>query len=278
MMKDVVENAIWSKTKALIQDKYGKTIEFKSINLSQSNSPYFIEGDHLIIPLNSKINQLGEVIVNRGSLLSHEQRAEVCDLIQFLVEPHVYNKYLARQQELQFIEDSTSETTQSKLFSQNVFQLFSSQQDESILKLISNVIHLKSESSLLIQKVAQKLHEMTNNQIMVRWADVSQQFHAVDEIKQFEQTTFFIENLASLTPAELNFLSAAVELNLENVVFIFSSQLTEEEILQLSASTRLKNDLNAICYEIDRVPAHQQLHTDVLELMFFNTSSFNNFM
>lgn len=276
MMKDVVENAVWTKTQALIQDKYGKKIAFKTIDLTNSAMPSFLEGDDLIVPLNSKAIYLGEVIVNRGSLLSTQQREEIVDLIKFLVEPHVYNKHLKLKEEIEAYKrqaameavnhDHTEET--------NVFSLFNEDEEEtSLVKLINSVIHLRSTSGLIRKKVALKIHDMAEQNLFVAFSEIARQMHSVEEFKTFDKTTFFVEDITQLNTQELALLDAACALKLEGLVFIIGSAMSDKQIDALQVSKELRADMNAILFDIDRLPFAQQTSTDVLELLFFSTSN-----
>lgn len=275
MMKDVVENAVWTKTQALIQDKYGKKIAFKTIDLTNSAMPSFLEGDDLIVPLNSKAVYLGEVIVNRGSLLSTQQREEIVDLIKFLVEPHVYNKHLKLKEEIEAykrqaaMEAVNLDDTEGS----NVFSLFNEEEETSLVKLINSVIHLRSTSGLIRKKVALKIHDMAEQNLFVAFGEIARQMHSVEEFKTFDKTTFFVEDIAQLNTQELALLDAACALKLEGLVFIIGSSMADKQIDALQVSKELRADMNAILFDIDRLPFAQQTSTDVLELLFFSTSN-----
>lgn len=275
MMKDVVENTVWTKTQALIQDKYGKKIAFKTIDLTNSAMPSFLEGDDLIVPLNSKAVYLGEVIVNRGSLLSTQQREEIIDLIRFLVEPHVYNKHLKLKEEIEaYKRQMAAEAVENN--DSNVLSLFSEEEvATSLVKLINSVIHLRSTSALIRKKVALKIHDMAEQNLFVSFSDISCQMHSVEEFKSFDKTTVFVEDIAQLNDQELGLLNAACALKVEGLVFILGSSLNDKQIDALKVSTELKADMNAILFDIDRLPFAQQTSTDVLELLFFSSSNSN---
>lgn len=275
MMKDVVENAVWTKTQALIQDKYGKKIAFKTIDLANSAMPSFLEGDDLIVPLNSKSVYLGEVIINRGSLLSTQQREEVIDLIRFLVEPHVYNKHLKLKEEIEAYKRQISMEAYDQVEQENVFSLFNDEEEEeqSLVRIINSVIHLRSANALTRKKVALKIHEMAQQNMFVAFSEIARQMHSVEEFKTFDKTTFFIEDINQLNASELALLDAACDLKIEGLVFIIGSALSDKQIDVLRVSNELKADLNAILFDIDRLPFSQQTSTDVLELLFFSSSN-----
>lgn len=277
MMKDVVENAVWTKTQALIQDKYGKRIAFKTIDLTNSAMPSFLEGDDLIVPLNAKPVYLGEVIVNRGSLLSMEQREEVIDLIRFLVEPHVYNRHLKLKEEIEAYKRQTAaeaviENDEDE--ESNVHSLFNEEMEESsLVKLINSVIHLRSANALTRKKVALKIHDMAEQNLFISFKDIARQMHSVEEFKSFDRTTVYIEDIAQLNEQELSLLNAACALKVEGLVFIIGSSLADKQIDLLNVSRELKADMNAILFDIDRLPFAQQTSTDVLELLFFSSTN-----
>lgn len=166
MIKDVVENSIWEKAKSFIQDKYGKNIDFKSIHLSENTSSFYTKNDDLIIPLKMRTLNLGQVIVNRGSVLNSEQKNEIVDLVQFLIQPHVYHKHL------QLVEENTKLAEIKSDRSDNVLTLFSCK-EEKIIKLVSTVIHLRSSSELKRRKVALKIHELAEQDIFINFSEIS---------------------------------------------------------------------------------------------------------
>lgn len=275
MKRDVVENAVWTKTQALIQDKYGKKIAFKTIDLANSAMPSFLEGDDLIVPLNSKSVYLGEVIVNRGSLLSTQQREEVIDLIRFLVEPHVYHKHLKLKEEVEAYKRQISSEAYDQAEQENVFSLFKNNDDEesSLVQLINSVIHLRSTNALTRKKVALKIHDMAEQNLFVSFSDVVRNMKSAQDFKSFDKTTLFVEDITQLTASELNILEAALELKIDGLVFIIGSSLSDNQIETLKISNELKADMKAILFDIDRLPLLQQTSTDVLELLFFSSSN-----
>jgi len=265
MLKDVIENAVWTKTQALIQEKYGKKIEFKTLNLTNPSASFYLKGDDLIIPLNSRSINLGEVIVNRGSLLDGEQKNEVIDLVKFLIEPHVYHKHLKLREEIELYKKQKS----TEINNDNVYSLFS-ETDDLIVKLISSVIHLKSTKTESIKKVALKIHEMAEQDLFISFKEITQQIQSIDDLVDFNKTTFFISDISSLTPEELSLLSEFSSVKFPGLLFIIGSNLSASDIDQLAITTALKNDLLGIQFDIDRVPISQQTSEDVLELLFFN--------
>ena len=263
-MKDIVENAVWTKTQELILDKYGKKIEFKSLNLSLGNSPFYLSGDDLVIPLNSKTVNLGEVVVNRGSLLTADQKNEVLDLVKFLIEPHVYNKHLKLKEEIESYKKQAN-----TLNDDNVYSLFS-EEDDLIVKLISSVIHLKSASPLSRKKVALKIHEMAEQDLFISFSEIESQLASANDLAEFSKTTIYIDDLQTLSPEKLKLLGELASSRMPGVLFIVGSNMEELAISNLSTNHIFKNDLIGILFDIDRVPLNQQTNEDVLELLFFN--------
>jgi len=263
-MKDIVENTVWTKTKELIFDKYGKNIEFKSLNLSLGRSPFYLNGDDLVIPLNSKSINLGEVIVNRGSLLTSEQKNEILDLIQFLIEPHVYNKHLKLKEEIENYKKQNHNQSE-----ENVYSLFS-EEDDLIVKLISSVIHLKSASPMSRKKVALKIHEMAEQDLFISFSEIESQIVSTNDLAEFSKTTIFVESLENLSAEKTKLLGELASSRMPGVLFLIGSNMTEAIIEKLSTNQAFKNDLLGIMFDVDRVPVTQQTNEDVLELLFFN--------
>ncbi len=266
-MKSITENVVWEKTEALIQEKYGKQIKFRSLNLFNAETLPYSKGDDLIIPLNTKSVHLGEVIINRGSLLSPVQKNEVTDLVHFLVEPHVYNTHL------KFKQMNTSIASESDSFedlSSPFLKIISSEVPTEKPKLVSHIIHLRSVSALQRKNVALKIHEIAENNLFVDLTEISSQLTTANDFKPFSETTIFVSDLKSLNHRELQLLADGVKSNPSKTLFIVGSQLQESDLAELGLDESLKNDLLAILFDIDRVPLKQQTNTDVLELLFFN--------
>lgn len=273
-MKSVTENVVWEKTEALIQEKYGKQIKFRSLNLLNSQTSPYSKGDDLIIPLNTKSIYLGEVIIDRGSLLSPDQKNEVTDLVHFLVEPHVYNTHLKFKQMNTFSgPESESFIDLSvpflKILSNTIENQNSDEQTEKP-KLVSHIIHLRSASALQRKNVALKIHEIAKNNLFVELTEISSQLTSAEDFRPFSETTIYISDLKSLNKRELQLLTTGVKSNTSKTLFIVGSRLQESELAELGLEEGLKNDLLAILFDIDRVPLKQQMNTDVLELLFFN--------
>ncbi len=266
-MKSVTENVVWEKTEALIQEKYGKQIKFRSLNLFNAQTSPYSKGDDLIIPLNTKSVHLGEVIIDRGSLLSPDQKNEVTDLVHFLVEPHVYNAHLKfKQMNTSIVPESDSYENLSIPF----LKIITNEEESEKPKLVSHIIHLRSVSMLQRKNVALKIHDIAENNLFVDLTEISSQLTTASDFKPFSDTTIFVNDIKSLNRRELQLLADGVKSNSSKVLFIVGSQLQESELAELELDESLKNDLLAILFDIDRVPLKQQTNTDVLELLFFN--------
>ncbi len=264
-MKSVTENVVWEKTEALIQEKYGKQIKFRSLNLINAQTSPYSKGDDLIIPLNTKSVHLGEVIIDRGSLLSPDQKNEVTDLVHFLVEPHVYNTHL------KFKQMNTSAASESyEDLSIPFLKIITHEKETEKPKLVSHIIHLRSVSILQRKNVALKIHEIAENNLFVDLTEISSQLTTASDFKPFSETTIFVNDIKSLNRRELQLLADGVKSNPSKTLFIVGSQLQETELAEMGLDESLKNDLLAILFDIDRVPLKQQTNSDVLELLFFN--------
>lgn len=274
-MKELTSAGAWAKTCHLIQEKYGKKLEFRSLNLVEGFEPSYSKGDDLIVPLKAHNHYLGDVIINRGSMLSAQEKSEVVDLIKFLIEPQAYNIHLKR------VEESQSSLTAVR--SNNIISLFNHHVSNHVnhheinpeklnseRKVLSNIIHLKAVSALSRHKVAMKIHEMSNGLFMTRLQDVSSTIHSAADLMTMGEMSIYIEDLSKLNPSELQLLEDFAKLKrTENVLFLVGSNLSEEELEKSTLHTNLKNDLIGFFFDIDRVPLSQQTNEDVLDLLFF---------
>ncbi len=266
MVKQIVENVIWIKAQDLIQEKYGKQIKFKTLGLTQISDAYFTKGDDLIIPLQSKSKHLGEVVVTSGSQLTVQQKKEVLELIQFLVKPHIYNEHLALAQFNEKCKDIADSNN-------NVYQLFEQAADvseKSSHRLISQTVHLTSQSAILRHKVAMKLHEMSEQNYFLNWSQFTSHISKPQELLGLDHATFYVEDIMKLSTKDMSLLLETHALKNHNFVFIIGSHLSDSDIKNLPLTESLRQDLLNICFDIDRVPVSQLTSPDVLELLFFN--------
>ncbi len=282
-MNDITTELAWKKTSEFIQEKYGKKIEFRTLSKAAANAEagrvsYFSHGDDLVVPLKYKQTPLGQVVVCRGATLAFEQQLETVDLIQFLIEPQVYNRMLKLQ-----INAYDVHTTDTQIDSTNVINLFSTSQqnveqmlqenseEEGRRHLVSKFIHIRAKSSMARHKVAYKIHEMTGTIVFLRLQDLTDGKNPVTHEMDLSDTAIYVDNLMDLNPNQMDLLERMSRQNLKgNCVIIVGSSLSEDEIHHLNCSQSMKNDLLALSYDADRVPASQQASEEILDLLFFN--------
>lgn len=286
MMKELINAGAWNKTSRLIFDKYGKRIEFRFLTVIQSEQPYYSNGDDLVIPLNTRDQYLGEVIIHRGANLSINAKMEVADLIHFLVEPFAYNLHL--KEITHQLEDSQTESLKQasenlREVPTNVISLFKTSEvynldtttessaETSTRKTISSILHLHSKSPTLRHKVAMKMHELLKSNFFVQLSDISKTLHSISDLSTLEGATIYVDHILQLNSYEIQLLADfAKASHTANVQFLIGSDLTEKEIMSLPCGEQLKKDLIGFLFEIDKVPVSQQTSRDVLELLFFS--------
>lgn len=266
-MNEILNDNAWKKTLELVQNKYGKSLSYRSIKiLSDNESPFYSQGDDLVIPLRLKNYDLGDVIVTRGSLLDAQQKSEVVDLVKFLVEPKVYNLHLKNS------EENSAASAQTKA----PFKLELYKPETSERKTLSQIIHLKSVSEISRRKVASKIHEMTGRNLFVFIDDIAASLTSVEDIKTLGDTTIFIESVEGLSTSMLGLLQAYLKNTYEDgPLFLIGSNLSLIEIQAKDWAPSFKNDLMGFYFDIDRVPSVQQTSDDILELLFFQLDSFS---
>ncbi|MBC7742805.1 MAG: hypothetical protein H7061_11440 [Bdellovibrionaceae bacterium] len=273
-MNDILNDSAWKKTLELVKDKYGKSLSYRSMKILGENqdSTFYSQGDDLIVPLRLKNHNLGDVIVARGSLLDSQQKSEVVDLIKFLVEPKVYNLHLKQSEENSKLIDEPNNTVRMDRRPLTL-QVFTNK--ITTRKTLSQIIHLKSIKPLTRQKVAAKIHEMTERNLFVHLDDISASLTSVQDIKTLADTTIFIESIEDLSPTMLQLLQKYLENSFEDgPLFLIGSGLALIDIQNQTWSTSLKNDLMGFYFDIDRVPPSQQTSEDILELLFFQLDGF----
>jgi hypothetical protein len=283
MINDITTESAWKKTSQFIQEKYGKKIEFRNLSTAlgdaagnEKDVSYFSKGDDLVVPLKYKHTDLGQVIVCRGATLDFDQQLETVDLIQFLIEPQIYNRML--KLEINAYSANTTDTAEES----NVINLFSkpmqvekmdeeATDEESRRRLVSKFIHIRAKSSMARHKVAYKIHEMTGTIVFLRLQDLTDGKTPVTHEMDLSDTAIYVDNLTELNKNQLDLLERMSRQKLKgNSVIIVGSSLSEDEIQHLDCSQTMKNDLIALSYDADRVPVSQQASEEILDLLFFN--------
>ncbi len=276
-MKEILDNLAWKKTFKLIEEKYGKTLQFRALKLlSDQKKSAYLHGDDFVIPLSLKNYDLGNVIVTRGSFLSDDQKNEIVDLIKFLVEPQVYTLHLKTTEENMLSQKINDAREKNKVV--QLFDNYEVYQPPAIKKLLSQIIHLKSHTVQSRHKVAFKIHEMSQRNLFVRFHDIVNSSATVEDLLTLSDTTVFIEDIEVLTNSELQllelFLSRITQDNLDSTpIILVGSSLPLASLESKDWNTRLKNDLMGFYFDIDRVPLAQQTSHEILDLLFFELNT-----
>lgn len=266
-MKEILNDSAWKKTFELIKGKYGKNLSYRSIRLTNTvDSPFYSQGDDLIIPLKIKDHDLGDVVVNRGSLLDSQQKTEVVDLIKFLIEPKVYNLHL------QNLEQNSNA---SKAIS-NIPFIGVVENDSFVRTTLSSIIHLKSHSQQTRHKVAMKIHEMSERNLFVFLDDIAATLTSVEDIKTLNDMTVYVDNIENLSSSMLTLLQKYLSLSYDSgPLFLIGSTLSLQDLESRDLPELVKKDLMGFYFDIDRVPVSQQTSEEILELLFFQLDGFS---
>jgi phosphoenolpyruvate synthase/pyruvate phosphate dikinase len=269
-MFDLLQDSVWQKTNNLIKEKYGKSLSYRAMKLiSEGSEPaekmFYSIGDDLIIPMKSKNVNLGDVVVDRGSLLDTQQKLEVADLIKFLVEPKLYNIQLKKKEEA--LNHSGRSLT---LVSTKASMLSLYEQEDEKRKTLSQVILLKSHTELSRNRVALKIHEMAERNLFVHLDDIIRSVTSKEELATLSDMTIYIDDVEKLSAKTMELLCSVLETATENgPLFLVGSSLDMDSILKKDWPEALKRDLAGFFFDIDRVPLAQQTSEDILELLFF---------
>ena len=268
---NLTKDSAWIKANELIREKYGKNLSYRAIKLISENSKtlheekFYSVGDDLIIPLKLKNFNLGDVIVSRGSLLDPDQKLEVLDLVKFLVEPKVYSLQL-RQSEENLINQTSKPLT--LVNSRSVIPIHAPEKFRK--QTLSQILLLKSHTELTRNKVALKIHEMTERNLFVHLEDIINSISSKEEIKTLNDVTVYIADIMLLSKATLSLLQEYFEMNsADGPLFLVGSSLSLEAIENTDWPESLKKDLMGFYFDIDRVPLSQQTSPEILELLFF---------
>lgn len=274
-MNSLTSDMTWIRANELIKEKYGKSLSYRAIKLISDNSKtlnsdnFYSIGDDLVIPLKLKNFNLGDVIVDRGSLLDQQQKLEVMDLIKFLVEPKIYSLQLRQSEENLFNMNSKplSLVTSKSVVEIHPVDIFRKQ-------TLSQIIMLKSHTELTRNKVALKIHEMTERNLFVHLDDIISSLNSKEDLKTLNDITVYIRDIQSLSQSTLGLLHEFLEMNSQyGPLFLVGTSLDLDSIALENWPEELKKDLMGFYFDIDRVPLSQQTSLEILELLFFQLDS-----
>lgn len=269
-MFDLLQDSVWLKTNSLIKEKYGKSLSYRAMKLiSDANEAteniFYSIGDDLVIPLKNKNISLGDVIVDRGSLLDTQQKMEIADLVKFLVEPKLYSIQLKQSEEALHTSGRALTLVSTKA---KILKLYEPEIEKR--KTLSQIILLKSHTELSRNRVAFKIHEMAERNLFVHLDDIIKSISSKEDLASLSDITIYIDDVEKLTEKTMNLLKEVLEIATENgPLFLVGSKLDMDSILQKDWPESLKKDLAGFFFDIDRVPMAQQTSEDILELLFF---------
>ena len=286
-MNDILKEPSWGKAQSLIQERFNKNIEYRFIDIltAEDNTESvraYMRNDDMVINLAYQKVRLGHLIIQRGALLTEGERADIIDLIDFMLTPVIYNLYLKNMEKSILIE--RAELADSKRAS-NIIPLQQHQYNEyeaeseifTIDNIISKFLHLKATHSLQRKKVALKIHEMLGNSFFLDYSQISKNVMDASELQDLDKTTIYIDDISQLERKDLVFLNSFIEQQERlSIVMLVGSNLPDQKIHQLNATEALKNDLVGFSFEIDKVPVEMQISEEVLEIMFFDKTSYTN--
>lgn len=281
-MNEILNEPSWGKAQSIIQERFNKNIEYRFIDLLKSDDNTtsvraFIRNDDLVINLSYQKVRLGHLIIQRGALLKESDRADIIDLVDFMLTPVIYNLYLKNMEKSILIEKA--EMTER---SPNIIPLQQHQYNEyesrseiyTIDNIISKFLHLKASQSMQRKKVALKIHEMLGNNFFLDYSQISKNILDASELQDLDKTTIYVDDLAQLERKDLVFLNSFIEKQDQlSLLMLVGSSMTDSKIHQLNTTDALKNDLVGFSFEIDKVPVEMQISEEVLEIMFFDTNT-----
>lgn len=274
-MTSLTSGLVWIKASELIKEKFGKSLLYRSMKLISENAKtvnsehFYSSGEDLVIPLKLKNFDLGDVIVEQGSVLDQQQKTELIDLVKFLVEPQVYNLQLKQTEDN--LKNSQTKTL-SLVNSKSVVSLYRSEKYKKLT--LSQIILLKSHTELTRNKVALKIHEMTERNLFVHIGDIVASLTSVEDLRTLTDSTIYVNDIEMLTKPVLCLLEQYFKMGIpDGPLFLMGSSLGIEAIERLAFSENLKKDLMGFYFDIDRVPLSQQISEEILELLFFRLDS-----
>jgi hypothetical protein len=287
-VNDILKEPSWGRAQSIIQERFNKNIEYRFMDIlttdsNSETSKAFIRNDDLVVNLAYQKVRLGHLIIQRGGFLNEIERADIIDLVDFMLTPVIYNLYLKNMEKSILIEKS--ELAQSEKSASNIIPLQKHHYNEyetrnssvSLEKIISKFLHLKASNSLHRKKVALKLHEMLGHSFFLDYSQISKTIVDAEELKDLDKVTLYVDEVTQLEQRDLQFLNSFIEKQEQlSILLLVGSSMSDQKIHQLNTTDNLKNDLVGFSFEIDRVPIEMQTSEEILELMFFDHTGYTN--
>ena len=288
-MNDIIKEPSWGRAQSIIQERFNKSIEYRFMDIltaddnSVTSTKAFVRNDDLVVNLSYQKVRLGHLIIQRGAFLKDTDRADIIDLVDFMLTPVIYNLYLKNMEKSILIEKS--ELAQAENSASNIIPLQKHHYNEfepkndllSLDNIISKFLHLKARNSMQRKKVALKLHEMLGHNFFLDYSQISKNVLTADELKDLDKTTLYVDDITQLEQRDLQFLNSFIEKQDQlSILFLVGSSMTDQRIHQLNTTEQLKNDLVGFSFEIDKVPVEMQTSEEILELMFFDSVGYTN--
>lgn len=284
-VNDILNEPSWGRAQSIIQERFNKSIEYRFIDILTADDTEatraFMRNDDLIINLSYQKVRLGHLIIQRGALLKESDRADIIDLVDFMITPVIYNLYLKNMEKSILLETATySDQKESNVISMQKHQYNEYEVPSEIFtidNIISKFLHLKAAKSLQRKKVALKLHEMLGNSFFLEYSQISKTVMDASELQDLDKTTIYVDDISQLERKDLVFINSFIEKQDQlSIVLLVGSNLPDQKIHQLNTTEQLKNDLVGFSFEIDKVPVEMQISEEVLEIMFFDRTSYTN--
>lgn len=293
-MNEILNEPSWGKAQSIIQERFNKSIEYRFIDIltadDNESTRAFMRNDDMIINLSYQKVRLGHLIIQRGAFLKESDRVDIIDLVDFMLTPVIYNLYLKNMEKSILIErahlnEQLNTQIKTDQHASNIIPLQQHQYNEyeaqseifTIDNIISKFLHLKASKSLQRKKVALKLHEMLGNSFFLDYSQISKTVMDASELQDLDKTTIYVDDISQLERKDLVFLNSFIEKQEHlSIVMLVGSNLPDQKIHQLNATEQLKNDLVGFSFEIDKVPVEMQISEEVLEIMFFDRTSYTN--
>lgn len=277
-MMDLYSDSAWIKINRLVHEKYGKRLSYRPLKIISEDmkelKSFYTKGDDLVIPLKARNCDLGDIVVTQGSFLNIQQKTEISDLIKFLVEPKLYNIKLKKSEE-SLIQSKSEIRPSIGGTSRGMLTLIKNEKIRP--KTLSQVLLLKSSSEFTRNRVALKIHDMSERNLFIPIEDIASTLKTIEDIRSLSDISVYIKDFSVLPKNLILLLSEYLKSSVTNnfgPLFLVGTEKTMKEFEDdLEIPSSLKSDLMAFYFDIDRVPMAQQISSDVLELIFFSFDS-----
>ncbi|PWU19164.1 MAG: hypothetical protein C5B49_06170 [Bdellovibrio sp.] len=291
MLTDLLRTPSIQRLSEILRVRYGKDLEVRHIvDASLDNwerpEPMISNGD-LMIPIRTNSIFLGVARITSASGLSKESIAEISDLVNMVLEPVLYDRYLAAQisnlalsAELNYgLASKGSQGLGPELAGGPVQDGDvrggetpdgSTANEEGMVQPPSTVL-LFSSSSHRLDRMSLMLHEQTDHWAFLRYSDMNFSFGSVHDLRALGRLTLFVEDLLQISPDDWVILKdflLGIGNSAQPMIILGSFQTPQELRASGKIDPEILDLVAPFTVDIDRWPVQSKMQAEAFRMLF----------